>query len=658
MQLPVIEAERFLQYNEDTYMPGLFNGKNSRIIVKCFDGEVETTRRHVAFAWAYFLYNKQYNVPISAKQIVHYKVNPTDGVHFELSSIALKHIDVSTNHVHPLATIAQTELKVIELQINSAIRYLEEHAMSIDAEDYYQLHSHPRIKAARDKMRAICESDVQSIEKYHAICEAYSEFDSTIYAGMDDEFLYNGLTGLFRCASTKLTQLHQGCVARGFESEVNSNFYAEPVLASFFEGLKDPYSFNGETRSGAKAAMYTGDIMGDTEYLHRLVQMVAASFQRIHLMDCGSTVTYDFKVEEKYLPYIVGKYHLEDGVVKEITKKDPSLIGKTLKFRFPAGCAVADRGGCCQVCCGAVSKALAHGVNAGHTAGTKTMGTGSQKVLSVKHDDLGSLGNSMRISKVMETFLHLSPNGREVIYNPKGNMVVRWKMNMCPNLPDIYSYTGDTAKLNIPEFSKVGQISFFEISNEFDAIEATDFVGSAAEVVNFSPEFLNWLREDRQRLQMGRYNRTAYYSVDLSRFPKGTPMFITPFKHFDMIDQHKMTKAFLYSTRKSEVVKLTDFSTFGAAANAALDITMDKLGINLSVLEMTIYAFTVSSIEDRDYRPVRHSNACQFLPMDELYLVRSIAPKLIAERQIELLKSPLAVTVDNRLPHPYDTFCM
>lgn len=658
MSMQTVAVEEIYNLPKETYIPFLMERPLDKIKVVCHDGEIITTYRHMAFCWAYMEYNRKYNLPVTVKQLIDASVNPTDKVHMKLSSAVLRYVDNALNHTVPLAVIAQTEFEVLELQINGAIEHLEEHAMAIDAEDYYLLHSHPEIQAARERMIEAVNSTNLSVEKYKAIRRAYDDFDAIVSKYMDTDFLMNGLVGLVRCASTKLTQLHQGTVARGFESEVNSNFYADPVLPSFAEGLKTPYEFGAETRSGAKAAMYTGDIMGDTEYLHRLVQMIAASFQRVYLMDCGSTVTYDFKVEEKYLPYIAGKYYREDGVTKEVMAGDRSLIGKTLAFRFPAGCAVSDRTGCCLCCAGAVAKALPEGTNVGHTAATKYMGTGSQKVLSVKHDDLASLSSSMSISPKFLDFLVLSDNGREIVFNPQsGHMVLAWKLNSCPNIADIYSYTGDTNQLDIPEFSKLGNVSFFDLGGGYDTSDITDHVGSLGEVVSFSPEFLDFVREDRGRLDIRQYNRSQYYMVDLKNFPPGTPIFIAPFQHFDMINQHKATKAFLYSPNKDDVVKLTDFHTFGEAAKALLDLTMDKLGINLSVLELSIYAFTVTDIRNRNYYPVRHSNACEFLPMSELYLHRSISSKLFAERQYELLKSPLAVTVTDRVPHAYDMLC-
>ena len=653
-----IDVNEFYNLKEDMYMTYLFERPYGKIKVKCFDGEILTTYRHMAFVYSYMNYNREFNIPVTVNQLLRYDVNPTDSVHIAISDFMLKYVDDYLNtekHVITLAEIARIELSVLELQINSAMSNLEAHAMTIDAEDYWFLHSHPEVVTARRKMFDACDSTSEPGEMYKAIRQAYDEFDAIVAARMDTDFLMNGLAGLIRCSCTKLTQLHQGIVARGFVSEVNSNFYALPILHSFAEGLKTIYEYGAESRSGAKASMYTGGIMGDTEYLHRLVQMVAATFQRVHLMDCGSTVTYPFPVEEKYLPYIIGKYYLEDGVVHEIMDKDKSLIGKTLNFRFPAGCAINDRSGCCSICAGAVSKSLPEGTNVGHTASTRYIGSGSQKVLSVKHDDLTSLSSCMNISEQFTPFLTLADNNREVLYTPNGTMTMAWKYKMCDNLDDLYSRTDiATADLDIPEFSKVGDITFFDTSSDYNTGAINGCLGSKGEVVHFSAEFLEFVRLDRRRLETVWVGRTKYSSVDLTRFPKNKPLFITPFQHFDMITQHKATKAFLHSPVAGDMVKLTDYHTFGEAARTILDITMEKLGINLCVLELSIYPFTVTSIADHDYRPIRHSNACEFLPMDELYDHRSISSKLFSEKQVVLLKSPLAITVENRMLHAYD----
>ena len=649
-----VEVSTIYNYRHEDYMAILFERPMDKVKLVCPDGEIITTYRHIAFCYPYMEFNREYDVPVSVKQFIGADVNPTNKVHMQLSSISLVHVYEYLNRKVPVAVIGQVEMLVRDLQINASIEHLEADAMSIDAEDYYQLHAHPEIADARKKMKEVCDATTLSSEKYQAIRECYDTFDDVVERNMDGEFRFNGLVGLIRCESTKSTQLHQGIVARGFESEINSNFYAEPVLNSFAEGLKSPYSFGAETRSGAKASMYTGDIMGDTEYLHRLVQMIAASFKDVYDMDCGSTVTYPFTVTPRYLPYIAGKYYMEDGVTKEVKKGDASLIGKTLNFRFPGGCAISDRTGCCVCCAGAVAKALPKGTNAGHTAATKYCGTGSQKVLSVKHDDLASLSSSMEVSPKFANYFKMSANGREITYTGSGDVRLGWKMNMFPNIRDIYSYVGDTSKMGIPDFSKLGVVSLFDLNGGFDTMDISDNVGTAGEIVHFSPEFLDFVRSNRDVVSQAQYSRTNMQFVNLSRLPKGTPIFIAPFQHFDMINQHKATKAFLHSPRKEDVVKLTDFNTFGEASKALLDLTIEKLGINLSVLELSIYAFTVSDLEARDFRPVRHSNYCNFLPMSELYAHRSIAAKIFSERQLELLKSPLAVTTNDRPEHPYD----
>lgn len=657
-----MKVEEIVNLSEHEYVPTLMANSGQVVEVECFDGKKKTTFGLLAWAWAYFTFNRQYNVSVSVKQIPDLDMVPSNKAHFKLLNTGLRVVYELLETKIPLNEIAEYGYDVVCNQINQSIRHLEKYAMVLDYEDYYELVRDKEVEAARTAMREGVAKERTSIGKFKHIQKAYQDFESIIKSEKNfDRLKHNGVVQLNLCGSSKQTQLNQGLIARGFASDVNSDFFAEPILNSFADGLRSPYEFAVETCSGAKSFMYQKDPMSDTEYLHRLVQMIAASFQNLVIGDCGSTVTYPLHITEERAPYVYGKYYLDEGGnLVELTRDNvPGLIGKTVNTRHVAGCKVKERHSVCSVCASANSLSLAKGANVGHTASTKLMGTGSQMVLSVKHLDLAALSLSMRISPQFVDYVKLASNNREIVLDDT-NIILAIPEKAAEYIRYVY-HTDDVTKLNITEMSQVDHIVIARKDDENDFGEVySGCVGDAGEVVNLTPEFLQYLKDDPQRLQITNYKRKRYYMVDMSEFTKGEPVFLAPFKHFDMLIQHKRTKRFIYSpsSKQKDIQdhgpRLTDYNTFGEAAQAFLDITHEKLGINLAVLEMAIYPFTITDANSYDFRPVRASNSCQFMPLEHLYNNRSLAAKIVSEKQSEVLKSPLVITNNKRSEHPYD----
>lgn len=657
----MIKIEEIVELPEDTYMDTLIVKSGIKVVVECYDGSVETTYGLLMFSWAYFNFNRIYNVPVSVMQIPELDSIPNNKLHFKLANTGLKLTYDYLEGKVPLNEISESGYDILCNQINKAILYLEEYSMTLDAEDYLELEDYPEMVEVKAEMHKGIKLNRTSGGKFNAIQTAYSKFKDILTNGLRTPLKDNGIVHLNLSGTSKLTQLNQGIVSRGFASDVNSDFFAEPIPESFSEGLNDPYAYALETCSGAKASMYQKDPMSDTEYLHRLVQMISASFQNLHLGDCGSTVTYPATITKEYTPYIIGKYYLEAGQVIEVTRANvDSLVGKTVNFRMPSGCKVEDNNGACSICCGASSLSLSKGANLGHTASTKFMGTGSQKVLSVKHEDLASLSIAMRIGSQFINYLEVAPNNREVMLKRR-DLTLAIPVDSAQHIRYIYT-VDDVNELNINELSSITTIDLTENTEDGYGEVYSGGVGDAGEVVNLSPKFLEYLKQDHKRLVIQPYKRKRYYFIDLSDFPVEDSIFLTPFKHFDMLIQHRLTKRFLYSPKGDPKPgeelgpRLTDYNTFGEAALALLDLTKDKLGINLAVLEMAIYSYTVRDPNNYDFRPVKGSNICEFMSMEPLYNHRSLAAKLVSEKQVDVLKSPLLITNRKRSSHPMDEF--
>jgi len=78
--------------------------------------------------------------------------------------------------------------------------------------------------------------------------------------------------------------------------------------------------------------------------------------------DCGSKVTYSFKVKKDNYSKIIGRYMLVNGKLKLIETKDDAkaLIGKTVELRSPLYCKLEHH--FCKICCGEKMKNYENGI--------------------------------------------------------------------------------------------------------------------------------------------------------------------------------------------------------------------------------------------------------------------------------------------------------
>ena len=83
-------------------------------------------------------------------------------------------------------------------------------------------------------------------------------------------------------------QTAQSLIARGYLTDIDSTIFKKPIV-SFLDGLISLEDKAMESRSAAKALIFSGTNTADSEYFSRELQLLVSTLCRLHEGDCGST---------------------------------------------------------------------------------------------------------------------------------------------------------------------------------------------------------------------------------------------------------------------------------------------------------------------------------------------------------------------------------
>jgi hypothetical protein len=190
-----------------------------------------------------------------------------------------------------------------------------------------------------------------------------------------------------------------------------------------------------------------------------------------------------------------------------------------------------------------------------------------------------------------------------------------------------------------------------------------DYEGSLLErreEFTLSKELMQWLRNNPKAVSYDVSSRKVMSTwVDLSDYPKENKVFVNKFAHYDMLKLFSSIESFIKGRTNSRIKTgeyITDFNSFGEALKSFWGIYSHKLPINLCVLELSLYPFTVTDPDNDDWSPFRGEGYCHFAPMVDLFDNRSLSTKLGSEKIQGVLASAKASTSTNRLASHYDDF--
>lgn len=286
-------SDELLAMTDQTFMEDV--DKFVLVKVKCFDGEVITTNRHIQYLHGFLHFNRKFNTPVYKAQVFGQDYIPSPNDHAKSMELA---VDVVYNHLSGVTAkhaIAPMWSQCLDAHTNACIADIEHFMARIDARDIMDINYQPEVVALRTEMKDILAGSNETDVKGNVIADCNSEYIKFIKDHQDDRFYYNGVSQHITASSIKIDQYCQVANVVGYVAEINSEIYPVPTAESFAEGMCYMYTYATNVSLGKKATLYNKTPISLTETLNRLIQHMTSQIEEVEVCDCGSKRTTDRK---------------------------------------------------------------------------------------------------------------------------------------------------------------------------------------------------------------------------------------------------------------------------------------------------------------------------------------------------------------------------
>lgn len=551
-----------------------------------------------------------------------------------------------------LDAMAKRAYEIVNLMYNELSYKLEACVTTLDILDFLEIDEHPEIAKAEQMLQQTQEG----------IDAFYKAIKNTL--NNDKALDNNQLAKAVRSKLVKVDQTLQCVGPRGFLTDVDSYIYKKPIVTGYFKGIRTLEDSMKESRSAAKALMFSVDPMKKAEYFSRRQQFVCQNVKNLHRTDCGSKhyllwqvrgeeVIEGVVTRESDLKTIFGKYYLdeESNTLKVIKKTDTHLIGKTIKMRDAvAGCQHPDPYGICEVCFGEASITVPEDTNLGHMACVSMTQIVTQLVLSTKHYDGSSVVEGIRLQPHDKKYLSAQINGNDYyLSNDLKNKKVSIKIDArnAKGLADV-SAVDDVGKLTISRISEIEELQLI-IDNQKGQIDEIPLtVAVNKRLANLTHHLLRHCKRTGWEIVDNKY------IIDMTGWDWSLPILTLPLRHFNMMDFATEIAKVLESTVKD--MKARDTVVDPAAMLTEFhDLVNKRITVNLSILSIIIYSSMVVSATEGNYSLPKPWTGSGMGVMKLIMENRSLSATMAYERQTGTVLSPNSYLMTNRPDHIFDS---
>lgn len=662
MQYPRIEARSLIPLSSDEIWA---MNQDGRIIVVFDDGEIETNWRETIYSSYAWEFHRRYpNTPMLKKH--HIKEILGDKrlnarTHLDLFGNAMfsafdanagTAAEPTPGMTEFLSDLRKLTYELTNLLYNELSYKLGEYVVSIDITDFIEILHHPEVAEAN----ANVQPNQDSIDAtYKTIQKALLESPA---------LAENPIALAVRSKLVDMNQVNQCVGPRGFLTDIDSNIFEEPVLASYASGIRKFHDSLIESRSAAKSLIFSKAPLQDAEYFSRRLQLMCQTVRNLHWGDCRTTHHLHWKVRgNQYdengallkgsdLPLLAGKYYKDDetGVLKLIHADDRNLIGKTLKIRSVAKCMHPDPYGVCSTCFGDLSLSVPAKTNLGHMCGTSMTQQTTQSVLSVKHIDGSSVVDAIVLGPSDKKYLRVADDGSSyhlatTMQGKKLKLVIL--ANEATNLTDINN-VNDVSELNITRVSELTELGIIvEHPNGLSEQVAVP-VNLGRRLASMTYPMLRHIRNKGWMI-----DERGNYVVDMDGWNFSETFLTLPLKHINMSDHSKdiakMLEASVASMQERDKITSPD-----AVLAELFDLVNDKLSVNLAVLDVVLYGAMIKSAEEGDYGLPKPWTKSGLGVMKMAMVNRSLSAAMAFQEHRDVLINPLSFTLTNRPDHLMD----
>lgn len=523
---------------------------------------------------------------------------------------------------------------------NSLIVRAEAFVVGLDITDFIEVAENDVIKTA-----------MIDVEKtYNSVVNTYKLIENTIYN--DKSLINNPIVKSAKARTINSNQLMQCIGPRGRLTDIDSMIFDIPITRSYLQGIVGAYDSFIESRSAAKSLFFAEDPLKDAEYFSRKLQLLTLIVENIHYGDCGSQNYLLWPVRGKDLPNIVGIYYLdeESGKVISIKETDTHLIGKTIKMRsVVAGCNHPDPHGICSVCFGTMSENIPINSNIGHNSSATMNQQITQNTMSNKHVDVNASGDNLNISAEVKAYISVLDNA----YYLNDVCKTLYINSQCVIGINDIELVNDVRDLNSSRISNIDVIGI-GVNSDNRLLKEKEILAIHVEHNNrramFTTDFLIYIKQNGWIA-----DTKNNFIFDLSKWDYTKPVLLLPNKQYDM-SAHGNNISKIIEARVEQITERENPESPASTLIELFDLVNSKLEVNLSLLNVIVYASMIVSYKDKDFRLPKPWTNKQLGVASITIPNRSLGAAYAYEDLAALMVKPSSFMLRNRQDSPMDAF--
>lgn len=526
---------------------------------------------------------------------------------------------------------------------------IPEYAVTLDILDFVEV----QIKEELLKSLVELKKDIKpdNVNKTYAVLDKLLTKDPTL---ADNRLSKGYISGTFNP-----NQLKQILAARGYGTELNSELFKTPIYSSYCVGLYNIYAMAVESRGAAKALFVSTKAIQTSEYFARELQLVTMNVEKLVDGDCGNREYIDWFVRpadettKADLPNLIGKYYLnEKGEEEEITAKHKHLEGATIKIRSAMNCKCKEANSICTRCFGALSYGLFPHTNIGHVSATSLTQKISQSILSTKHLVSSATSADISLDDNAKLFFNVV---KKNYYGFKKEMLTNkdFKLRLIVSQYEAYgiknlSKNTDITKLYPNKLSRINSIKLELTDSKGEVIEYPIEIRNGNKRGSFTIPFLAYIIKHGYVI-----DDLDRYIIDLSNWKNEGPVIGLPEIEFNFLELVKQIKHEFTSIKAPSKTTKAPI-TKEMLLQKLFDLVNRKLDVNIALLEVIIYAFTIQSHANKDYRLSRGSVDPQLASIQDIIVHRSVGGLYAWQSVMKYILNPTSFNGENNIDHIMD----
>lgn len=521
--------------------------------------------------------------------------------------------------------------QVANLIFNEVVHRVSDSVTTLDATDFIDVIEDPDIKDLHERLIPYPES----VELTYRGIRAF----------MNSPEKQGRFVDAYRAKAINENQANQCIGPRGFVTNLDRTVYKKPIMNGFIRGMGDLYEVMAESRTAAKSLNATEDSIRSSEYASRRVQLLTMAIDSVTNEDCRSTEYLDIVLTRKYLSNMKGIWYVENegDKLKYLKGDEEHLIDKVIKIRSVFGCKTPNPHQICTKCVGRISENFLENSNLGYTSSASLMEMLTQSILSTKHLTHSVKKSAIILDGAVLKYMY-STDENEIFLREDvdfDNLAIVLPSNRLNKLTDVLSLDHTNVALN-----KLGELETIVIRNLDRGTNETINVAYRDRLSTISRPLLKYIRNVN-------FDITARgdYIIPLKDFDKKQPLFENSIKETDVLNFVRVVAGLIEVTTTGAVRRSLKEHFF-----KIVDTIYDQLSVNLSIIQVMVYATTAYNIDDGNFRLGRNSPNMKQAGRAFLFRNRSISQLLVFEKQKnELLNhAPRIFSNEYRSDHPLD----